>query len=144
MKILQPLAIAHVALATRHILDMPCIDQADLYSVFFEQLEKGNPVHPGRSHSDAAYSAIQKPLYQLHEIAGESSKFSYRLFAALGWYSSPDFVSSHINSARIWLGIMNWFARFGLGFYSFLVFHWLVVLANEEAWLRRRENETLS
>jgi hypothetical protein len=47
MELLQPLRIVHVALAAGDMLDVARVHEEDLESASLEDLEDGNPVHPG-------------------------------------------------------------------------------------------------
>ena len=47
VQLLNPLAIEHVALAARHMLEMPTVDQIDFQAARFQQLKDRNPIHTG-------------------------------------------------------------------------------------------------
>ena len=58
MQLLNPLAIQNVALASRHVLQPAGLDQLDLESPPFQQLEQRNPIDPGGLHGDRRHAAL--------------------------------------------------------------------------------------
>src|SRR5712692_10132319 len=72
---LDPLARQHVGLRqARHLPRLPGIDQDYRKSPAFEQLEQGNPVHPGRLHGDGGDATGEQPVGQLFEIGRARAK----------------------------------------------------------------------
>ena len=47
VQLLQPLAVQHIGLATRHVLDVPGVDQQYRQASALQNLVHGDPVHPG-------------------------------------------------------------------------------------------------
>ncbi len=58
MQALQPLGIADVGLATRHVLGVARVDQNHLEAWLLQDLEHRNPVDPGRLHGDRLDPAL--------------------------------------------------------------------------------------
>jgi hypothetical protein len=58
MKVLQPLAVRHVALAPRDVFHMLGVDQADLNALFLQDLEQGNPGDPSGLHVHRVNAAL--------------------------------------------------------------------------------------
>src|SRR5690606_26493637 len=62
---LQPLAVSHVRLAARHVLQRGCVDQDDFEPSCFEHLIQRNPVHVGALHRDRLDTLLQQPRSQI-------------------------------------------------------------------------------
>jgi len=62
VKALQPLRIAHVCLATRHMLGVTGIDQKYLEATLVEQFINRDPVDAGRFHNDRRDAAFSEPI----------------------------------------------------------------------------------
>jgi len=55
------------------------VDQADLESAVFEDLEQRDPVDPGSLHRDGGDAAFGEPIGQLIEVSGEGAEMAHRL-----------------------------------------------------------------
>ena len=77
MEPLQPLRIADIGLAPRHVLGIAGIDKKHCEPACIEKLENWNPVNAGRFHDDGLDAAFRKPVSQLMEIGREGSKAAY-------------------------------------------------------------------
>jgi len=72
VQLLQPLAIAHIRLAPRDILDLPRIDQQHLQAAALQNLKRRNPVNPGRFHDHGFHPTTGEPVRQAMKIIGKS------------------------------------------------------------------------
>jgi hypothetical protein len=61
MKVLDPLTITNVCFSARNILYVPSVDQENLESVFFQDLEERNPVHPCGFHRNRIDATPSEP-----------------------------------------------------------------------------------
>ena len=59
MELLEPLAVHHAGLATRHVLDAPGCPPASPGSPLFQHPEEGYPVHPRRLHDHGLHAALE-------------------------------------------------------------------------------------
>jgi hypothetical protein len=71
VQVLQPPAIAHVRLASGHMLDMLGVDQADTDASLLQYLVRGKPVDAGRFHGYGSDTALNQPSRHLTQILGE-------------------------------------------------------------------------
>ena len=78
VQILQPLAVAHVGLASRHVLHMPRVDQPYLQTARLQHLEQRYPVHSGRLHRYRLDPAPLKPVRSRHQVFGKRLKPAHR------------------------------------------------------------------
>src|ERR1700740_425876 len=67
---LQPLAILHIALAPRHILHLPRVDQPDRHPALLQHFIHGYPEYAGRFEGDRVNSACHQPVRHLVQIVG--------------------------------------------------------------------------
>ena len=84
MKFLKPLAVDHIRLATRHVLDVARVDQNDLEATTFEDLEEWNPIDAGRFHRHGCDPTRRKPVRQREQIFGERREVTDRLRITVG------------------------------------------------------------
>ena len=82
-ELLKPLTVQYVGLATRHILDVPGIDQKHREAARFQQLEQRDPVHAGGLHRDRVHAAGVKPIGDGVEVHREAGELAHRLVVAL-------------------------------------------------------------
>jgi hypothetical protein len=64
MKPLQPLRVADVGLASRHVLGIARIHKEDSEATGVEKLEDRNPVDACRFHNDCLDATFCKPIHQ--------------------------------------------------------------------------------
>ena len=76
---LQPLAVLHVALATRHVLHLPCIDQPDRQPALFQHFVDRYPVNTRRFERDRVDSAREQPVGHRVQVVGHRAEFPNRL-----------------------------------------------------------------
>jgi hypothetical protein len=74
MQMLKPLAIFHIRLSPRNILDVPGIDQQHLNAPFFKNLEQRNPKYPSRFHGYGSDLAMLQPVSKGFQIHREGLK----------------------------------------------------------------------
>jgi hypothetical protein len=83
-ELLQPLAVQHVGLAARDVLDVAGVDQHDGEAARFQKLEQRDPVHAGRLHRHRVHTTGREPIGQRIEIRRKARKLAYRLLVAVG------------------------------------------------------------
>ena len=71
VEVAEPLAVGHVALPSRDVLDVARVDEQDLEAAGFEDLVDRDPVHPGGFHRDAGHPTGDQPVREAQQIAGE-------------------------------------------------------------------------
>ena len=93
---LDPLAILHIALAPRHVLDVAGVDQIDLQTALFQQLEDRDPVHPGRFHRRRRHPASYQPGGQRLQVGGKGPEAPDRVRVPVGWHTRPNLAGTNI------------------------------------------------
>ena len=93
MQKLQPLAVQHVGLASRHVFNMPRIDEEDFDPGVILQLATRHHIDGGGLHRDGADSAPLEPFHQLDKLRGKVAKAANR-------FSGPIRGHAHIHAAR--------------------------------------------
>ena len=84
MQLLQPLAVQHVGLATRHVLDASGVHQHHLEVPLFQHPEQGYPVHAGGLHDHGLHTALRQPIGQTIQVRREGLKLLHRLLRPVG------------------------------------------------------------
>src|SRR5215216_3425140 len=92
MEPLQPLRIADIGLAPRHVLGIARVDKKHGKSPGIEELEDRNPVDAGRFHDDSLDAAFSKPVDQPMQIGREGTEAADWLRCATGIL--PPFLAS--------------------------------------------------
>src|SRR5882672_5953312 len=69
MEPLQPLRVADIGLAPRHVLGITRVDKEHSKPPRIEKLENRDPVDAGRFHDDGLDAAFRKPVYQPMQMA---------------------------------------------------------------------------
>ena len=77
VQLLQPLAVQHVGLATRYILDPPGVHQHHLKSPVLQDSEQRYPVDPGGLHDHALDLTVGEPVGQSVQVSSIGGKLSY-------------------------------------------------------------------
>jgi hypothetical protein len=83
MEPLQPLRIADIGLAPRHVLGVPRVDKKHGKPPGIEKLENRNPVDAGRFHDDSLDAAFKKPVDQPMQIGREGPEAANWLRCAI-------------------------------------------------------------
>jgi hypothetical protein len=71
VELLDPLTVEDVGLAAGDMLHTAGVDEFDVESAFFEDLEEGDPVDASRLHGDGDNSAGREPVRQGVEVGGK-------------------------------------------------------------------------
>ena len=93
MQLPEPLAVQHVRLAARHMLDITGIDQDHLEARRLQYAKHGNPVYPGRFHHYAADPALLEEQRHLIEVGRIAAEVPHGVFGAV-------FRNAHVMSLR--------------------------------------------
>src|SRR5215204_6871285 len=101
MQILDPLAIGDIALAARHVPYMLGVDEENLETPCFENLEHGDPEHACGLHCHTPDSAGLKPVGHFVKISGERFESSYWLNRTVWRDGHEHLFSSNINAGRV-------------------------------------------
>jgi putative transposase len=83
MKTLQPLRIADVSLASRHVFGIARIDKEHSKATSIEELENWNPIDASRFHNDRLDATFLKPIHQPMQIGREGTEAPHRFRGAL-------------------------------------------------------------
>ena len=112
VQLLQPLAVQHVALATRHVLDAPGINQHHFKPTLFQHPERWYPVNAGGLHGHGHHAALPQPVRQTVQVRRESLKLLYRLLRPVGGYRHEVAGGPHVDAGRfpVQLGQIRRFA----------------------------------
>ena len=100
-RLLQPLAVQHVGLATRHVLDASGVHQHHLEVPLFHHPEQGYPVHAGGLHDHGLHTALGQPVRQTVQIRREGLELSNRRFRPVGGHRHKMAGSAHVNARRV-------------------------------------------
>ncbi|CAE6873121.1 hypothetical protein R69658_08256 [Paraburkholderia aspalathi] len=103
-ELLDPLAIQHVGLAPRDVLDMTRIDQHDRETTRLQQFEHSNPVHAGRFHCDSVDPAGLEPVGHGVEVRRETGKFAHRFIVAIRRYRHKVGRAADVDAGGIGMG----------------------------------------
>src|ERR1700724_2542235 len=101
MQILEPLTVGDVRFASRDVLGMMSIHQADLEAASLQDLKQGNPVHSGRFHGHSLDSAAVEPIGEAVEVLRERWKASDWVLIAGGGHRHKYFGRPNINTGCI-------------------------------------------
>ncbi len=99
--ILQPLAIAHIRLTARDMLEVFGVDQADADAGLFQYFVGWNPVDSGRLHGRGSDAALNQPGRHLAQILSEGFEAAYRLLIPLRRHRHVDFRGAHIDARSV-------------------------------------------
>src|SRR5208283_2328793 len=80
----QPLGVADVGLASRHVLGVAGVDQHHLESALLKQLVGRYPIDAGGLHRDRSHAATLEPIGQLLQIAGAGPEGAHWLMSRSG------------------------------------------------------------
>ena len=101
VQLLQPLAVQHVGLATRHVLDAFGVHQHHLEVPLFQHPEQGYPVHAGGLHDHGLHTALGQPVRQTVQVRREGLELSNRLCGTVGEYRHEMAVGPHVDARRV-------------------------------------------
>ena len=101
VQLLQPLAVQHVGLATRHVLDASGVHQHHLEVPLFQHPEQGYPVHAGGLHDHGLHTALGQPVRQTVQVSREGLELSNRLCGTVGGYRHEMAVGPHVDARRV-------------------------------------------
>jgi hypothetical protein len=85
VKLLEPLTVQDIGLATRDVLYMSRIDQEDLKATGFKDLKQGDPVHPCGFHGHGLNATLRKPVSERIEICRKTLERSNRVRVPIRW-----------------------------------------------------------
>src|SRR5438105_9193654 len=123
MQPLDPLAVLHIALASRHILGLTRIGENHRESPLFQNLEDWNPVNPRRLHRYAGDPAFLEPIGQRVQIGGKGAETSDVLWRRLGRHTGKVLFSADVDAGCLGINrlpalINGYFLLFLFGFWS--------------------------
>ncbi len=83
MQPLQPLGVADVGLAPRHVLGVAGVDQHDCETALLQHLVGRDPVDPGALHRYGLHAAALEPIGHAVQVGGEGAEAAHRLGVAV-------------------------------------------------------------
>ena len=83
VEVAEPLAVGHVTLAAGDVADVAGVDQQYLEAPGFEDVEDGDPIHPGGFHGHVCNPTRGEPVGEAVEVAGEGGEGPHRLRIAV-------------------------------------------------------------
>jgi hypothetical protein len=98
---LQPLRIADIGLAPRHVLGIVRVDKKHGKPPGIEKLENRNPVDAGRFHDDGLDAAFSKPVDQPMQIGREGTEAADWLRCAICPHGSHVHSRSDVDGSRV-------------------------------------------
>ena len=101
MQLLQPLAVQHVGLATRHVLDASGVHQHYLEVSLFQHPKQRYPVHAGGLHHYGFHAAFGKPVSQTVQVRREGLELLNRRFRPVGGHRHEMAGSAHVDARRV-------------------------------------------
>ena len=101
MQALDPLAILDVALASRHVPDMPRVHQIHLQTPRLQNFEHRHPIHAGRFHCHGAHPAGDQPIGQRMQVGRECGKTAHRRIGSVGGHTRPNLTGSNVQTGGI-------------------------------------------
>lgn len=90
VEILEPLAVLHVALPARDVLDVAGFHQTDLDAARLQDLEEGDPVHPGGLHGHGGHAALLEPVREGVQVLREGPEAPDGLRVAIERHTDVD------------------------------------------------------
>ena len=82
MQPLQPLGVADVGLAPRHVLGVAGVDQHDCETALLQHLVGRDPVDPGALHRHRPNVALLEPVGHAVQVGGEGAEAAHRFGVA--------------------------------------------------------------
>ena len=101
MQTLQPLGVAHVRLAARHLLDLTGIDHHHREAALGEDLVERDPVDPGRLQGHGGDPALLKPVGEALQVAREGAEGTHRFGIAAGRDGRHMHPGADVNGGRV-------------------------------------------
>ena len=120
VQLLQPLAVEHVALSARHVLDMPCVDQPHLQSSALQDLKDRDPVNARGLHGHRGHATLKQPIRHAVQIVGEAAELPHRLLAAALRHSDKVAAAAHVDARRLRVDVLQVFGQLQLPGAGFL------------------------
>jgi hypothetical protein len=101
VQMLQPLAVADVGLASRHVLHMTRVDQTDLHPACLQNLKQRYPVDSGRLHGHCLDSTLLEPVRGGQQIFSEGGKLTNRMGIAIGGHGDINLRRADVDARRV-------------------------------------------
>ena len=101
VQLLQPLAVQHVALATRYVLDPPGIHQHHLKSPVLQDSEEGYPVDPGGLHGHGLDFTVGQPIRQAVQVSSVGAKLLHLRRRAVCGDRNKVAAASHVDARGV-------------------------------------------
>jgi hypothetical protein len=100
---LQPLAVQHITLSPRHILDLSGVDQPHRKTPALQHLKGRNPVNARRFHRHRPDAALPQPIGHPFQIFGERAKGPHGPLAPVTGHRAPMLPMPNVNPCRVGL-----------------------------------------
>jgi len=107
VQLLNPLAVQDIRLATRHLLEVPRVDQVDTKAFGLEQVIDGNPIHAGGFHRYGVYATGGEPIDQRVQVARKGGKDAHARVGAAFGHGGVDFVVADVESRRVEVDLLQ-------------------------------------
>ena len=103
-ELLQPLAVQHIALAARDVLDVAGVDQVDFKPGGIKHFEQGDPVHASGLHCYSCDATFTQPLHQTLQVGSERQELAYWLIIPFPGHGNEMAGGTDINTAGAGVG----------------------------------------
>ncbi len=107
-----PLAVQHVGLAPRDVLDVARVDQQHGEAARLQQLEQRDPVHAGGFHGDGVDPAGLEPIGDGVKVDREAGKLAHRFLVSVRRHGHKMGRAADVDAGGI--GVGNRQSRSGL------------------------------
>ncbi len=105
MQFLRPLAVQHIGLAARNILDPPRINQIDLEAALFENLVERDPVNSGRFQGHGRDATLAQPVGQRVQVGGKRFELAHRNQVAPFRHGDQMAIGTNVDARRIHIDV---------------------------------------
>ena len=106
VQVLEPLAVLHIGLPPRHVLDVAGIHEADRESPPLQDLVQGDPVDAGGLHGDRGHAALLEPPGQRPQVRREGPEAPDGLRVAVERHADVDLGCADVDAGGV--GVEDW------------------------------------
>ena len=100
-QLLQPLAVEHVGLGPRDVLNVPGIDQIDAETAALQQFVEWNPIYTRGFHRHRVHPACPQPVGQRLQLLGKALELPDHAFVTLRRYCHKVARGTHVDARGV-------------------------------------------